>query len=221
VTDKPLLAGAFGARGVGKTQWLVRWLKARKAVRLAAWDFKHDPALDALGCRSFTSLPDLCRAMVAPRFKVRYLVDHEKDLKPQFDLFCRAIWLAGDLDAYIGELPTVTGPGRAPKSWQQCVNIGREYTRHDGKLVGLTIAADAQRFAEVDRSFTSNLDVIHCGRFGDEDDARAAAKKLGCEWPELMQLPDLAFIEKIHGPAACTRGVLSFRNTSKKSSPRP
>lgn len=214
------MVGAFGARGVGKTAWARRWIEARRPQRLAVWDYKHDPMLVGLG-RPIDTLPELCKAMIAPRFKVQYLVDHDGDVKAQFDVFCRACWLAGDMLAYVTELPEVTGPGRAPKSWKKCVNVGREYRRHDGRIVGLTIVGDGQRMPEIDHAFTSNLDIIHCGRMGDEDDARAAAKKLGVPWPELLTLPDLHWVERAHGEPAARRGVLTFRSASKKSSPAP
>jgi hypothetical protein len=220
VGPKALAVGAFGARGVGKTQWAKRWLKARAAPRLAAWDYKHDPALSDLG-QAFTSLPDMCRAMAAKRFSVRYLVDHDGDVAAQFDLFCRACWLAGDLDMYVSELPEVSKPGRAPAAWKKCVNVGREYKRHDGQIVGITILADAQRAAECDKSFISNLDLIHCGRMGHDDDAMAVAKKLHCPWQELMTLPDLHYFERAPGALTFTRGVLTFGNSRKnKSEPK-
>ncbi|MDB5966151.1 MAG: hypothetical protein JWQ72_2651 [Polaromonas sp.] len=214
MNEKALMAGFFGARGTGKTIAAKRWIAARKPPRLIVWDYKHDPGMADLG-RPITELPALCAAMKAPRFQLRYLVNFDGDVKAQFDVFCRAAWLAGDLTMFVDEVPEVTAPGRAPAAWKKCVNVGREYTRHDGQVVGLTILGAGQRAAEVDKSFLSNLDVMHCGRMGHDDDAKAVAKKLGCSWLDLMQLPDLHWIERTNGEPA-TRGVLSFRNTAKK-----
>lgn len=202
------MVGFFGARGTGKTVGAVRHIKAARAPRFVAWDFKHDPRLEGIG-RPIDSMPALIRAMAAPRWQLRYLVDHDADIKAQFDLFCRAAWLAGDAVVYVGELPEVTAPGRAPAAWKKIVNVGREYRRADGHVVGLSIVGDGQRLAECDKSYTGNLDVIRCGRMGNEADARAAAALLNCDWRALLTLPDLDYFERRFG-ATAERGRLHF-----------
>lgn len=204
------MVGLFGARGTGKTVAAKRYLYAAKPARMVLWDFKHDPTLASVGC-PFHDLPALIRAMRAPRWQLRYMVDHDADMKAQFDLFCRAAWLAGDLTLFVDEVPEVTKPGRAPPAWKKIVNVGREYTRADGQVVGISILAAGQRAAECDKSFIANLDVVRAGRMGYEDDARALAKKIGCQWAELMNLPDLEYFERTAGSAAPTRGKLTFR----------
>lgn len=207
--SKPLMVGFFGARGTGKTVAAVRYVKAAKPARLAVWDYKHDPRMAAVG-RPYTELASMIKAMRTARFQLRYLVDHDKDTAAQFDLFCRAAWLAGDLTIFVDEVPEVTKPGRAPPAWKKIVNVGREYTRGDGRVVGITILAAGQRAAECDKSFISNLDIVRAGRMGHEDDARALAKKIGCAWSELMTLPDLHYFERGAGSVAFSRGVLTF-----------
>lgn len=205
------MAGFFGGRGTGKTTGALAYIKARRPARLLAWDYKSDPRLAGLG-RPLGSLPDVIRAMSGDRWQLRYLVDHDRDLRAQFDLFCRAAWLAGDALVYVGELPEVTAPGRAPAAWKKIVNVGREYSRPgDGRIVGLSIVGDGQRLAECDKSFTSNLELIRCGRMGHEDDARAAARLLNCPWGELMTLPNLAYFERRQGDVFPQRGVLRFK----------
>jgi hypothetical protein len=215
---KPLRIGAFGATGTGKTAWLIQVLRKQKPPRLVLWDFKHDAPLDAIGAKAYTSLPAMIQAMKAPRFQVRYLVNHDHDVIEQFEMVCRAVWLAGDVLLYVAEMPEVTGPGRAPKTWRKLVNIGRSYRLpHLGqRVVGCSIYGDAQRFNEVDLSFRSNLDVVHCGRLGEEGDARQAAKKLRCTFEEVMALPDLHYIEYAAG-GETGRGVLRFPTSRKKS----
>lgn len=203
------MRGFFGARGTGKTVAAVRHLKAAKPARLIVWDFKHDPGLAGVG-KPIRAIPDLVRAMAAPRFALRYLVDHDRDIGEQFDYFCRAAWLAGDLTLFVDEVPEVTKPGRAPPAWKKIVNVGREYTRGDSRVVGITILAAGQRAAECDKSFISNLDVVRAGRMGHEDDAKALAKKIGCSWSDLMTLPDLHYFERAAGSVAFARGQLRF-----------
>lgn len=218
---KPLTIGVFGAKGCGKTAWALQYLRAAKPARLAVWDFKHDPRLASTG-RAYSDLPAFFEALKARRFQARYLVDHDADIERQFDGFCRALWLAGDAFLYVCELPELVKHGRQPASWRKVVNIGREYRRWDGQVVGLWLLADGQRPAECGRSFIANLDVLHCGRLGDEDDARTAAKKLGVPWPQLMQLPDLHWLERAPGDTAPRSGVLRLPGVrAKKTTPPP
>jgi hypothetical protein len=215
---KPMRIGAFGATGTGKTAWLIQVLRKQRPPRLVLWDFKHDPPLDAIGAKPYTSLPALVQAMKAPTFCLRYMVNHDADVIAQFEIVCRAVWLAGNVLLYVAELPEVTKPGLAPKSWKKLVNVGRNYRLpHLGPTpVGSSIYADAQRFNEVDLSFRSNLDVVHVGRLGEEPDAKQAARKLGCKFEEIMALPNLHYVERAAG-ADCARGVLRFSTTRKKN----
>lgn len=215
-TDTARLQGAFGATGSGKTAWAVQQV-ARHPLRnrLAVWDFKHDRRLAPLGTsvkgQAATAMPAMMKAMKATAFKLRYMADHDADVHEQFKFFCMACWEAGNVLMVVDELPEVTAPGRAPPVWRKCINVGREYTGADGKTKTLAIIGMAQRCAEVDKSFLSNLDVLHVGRMGEANDARDLAAKLGCDWRELTTLPNLHWIEKRAGQVEATRGVLSFR----------
>lgn len=212
--DKPLRVGLFGATGTGKSVAAKRYLQQLRAPRVLVWDFKHDPMLRDVG-RPFNELPALIRAMAAPRWQLRYLVDHDRDIKDQFTLFCRAAHAAGDLVLFVDEVPEVSAPGRAPPAWKKIVNTGREYERADGRVVGIAIIAAGQRAAECDKSFIANLDIVRAGRMGHEDDARAMGNVIGCDWRELLRLPDLEYFERSAGSVAPTRGRITF---SKKKS---
>lgn len=207
---KPLMVGLFGARGTGKTTRALQHIRQAKPQRLLVWDFKHDPRLDGSG-EVLTDAAALARRMCGASWKLRYLVDHRRSVREQFEHFCGAAWLAGDLTMYVGELAEVTAPGRAPPVWKQCVNVGREYRRADGRVVGLHIVGDSQRLAECDRSFTGNLDWLWCGRQGNENDAKAAAALLNVPWRQLLELPDLQYFERKAGGAPATKGVLRIR----------
>lgn len=216
---KALTVAAFGARGTGKTAFVVQRLKADNPGRLLVWDFKHDPALEGIG-KPMDKLPALIGACKSPAFKLRYLVDHGRDLSAQFDLFCQAAWLAGDVTIFVDELPEVTKANRAPAAWRRCVNIGRLYRSADGREKSIAIIGAGQRPAECDKSFISNCDLIHTGRLSHADDARALAPSIGCDWRELLTLPDLHWIEREAGKIEPARGVLQFRkNISKPKKP--
>lgn len=207
---KALAYAAFGARGTGKTAWVVQLLLQLRPARLAVWDFKHDPALRNTG-QAVTDLAALIRAMAAPQFQLRYLVDHDQDIHAQFQLFCLACWAAGNLVMFVDELPEVTKANKAPPAWRKCVNVGRDYV-DQGKRKSLTIIGAGQRPAECDKSFIANCDVVHTGRLGHLGDAKQMAAAWGCKPEDLTTLPDLAWIEKRAHQAGLSRGVLTFRN---------
>lgn len=209
---------ALGARGTGKTAWMIR--QCASDARLAVWDFKGDPTLRGIGQR-FTDLGAMVRAMAAPKFRVHYVVNHGADIDAQFDLFCRACWLAGNLRMFVAELPEVTRAGRAPPSWRRCVNVGRLYEGPKGKRLWLSIIAEAQRFAEIDRSVTGNADMIHLGRLGNLSDCKQFGAMWGIKPGDLATMPDLHWIEKVPDKPGFTRGVLTFGNAAKKKTAPP
>jgi hypothetical protein len=206
---KALTYAAFGARGTGKTAWVKQLLGKLKPPRLLIWDFKNDPALEGMGT-PVTGLPELIRGAKAPKFKMRYLVDHGRDIHAQFDLFCQAAWLAGDLMIFVDELPEVTKANKAPQAWRRCVNVGRLYRGHDGAERSISIIGAGQRPAECDKSFISNADIIHTGRLSHQGDARDLAQSIGCDFRALMSLPDLHFFEREAGKIEFSKGILKF-----------
>lgn len=207
---KALAIAAFGARGTGKTAWIKQLIAREKPARLLVWDFKHDPSLNEGMGEAVTDLGAVARGAEAARFKLRYMVDHNKDITAQFDLFCRIAWAAGDLTLFVDELPEVTKANRAPPAWRKCVNVGREYRGNDGKIRRLTIIGAGQRPAECDKSFIANCDVIHTGRLGDMGDAKRIASAWGLDPAELATMPDLQWIEKRADSLALMRGILKF-----------
>lgn len=217
---KAQLLAAFGARGTGKTAWVRQQLDQLAPPRLIVWDFKHDPALTTLGT-AHRELAGLIRAMKAPTFQARYLVDHTKDFQEQFGLFCRAAYLAGNLVMFVDELPEVTKANRAPADWRRCVNVGRDYTGADGKRRSITIIGAGQRPAECDKSFIANADVLHTGRLSNQADARELAASLGCNFRELLALADLEWIERRAGQIDYTRGRLTFAAKKSQAPARP
>lgn len=218
MASKALTIAAFGARGTGKTVWVRQQIAAAAPPRLLVWDFKHDPGLEGVG-QAVNSLPGMIRALKAPAFKVRYLVDHSRDLVGQFDLFCQAAWLAGNVLVFVDELPEVTKANKAPPAWRRIVNIGREYRGSDGALRHISIIGAGQRPAECDKSFISNCDVIHTGRLSHAGDARQIAEFMGCDYTELMRLPDLEWVERRAGVVEMQRGKIIFE--AKKRAKKP
>lgn len=216
-TPKALTLAVFGARGTGKTAWTKQTLARMKPSRLIVWDFKNDPALEGVGVVA-KSLPAMIAGMKAQRFQFRYQVDHSRPILPQFELFCAAAFLAGNLTMFVDELPEVTKANRAPPAWRRCVNVGRLYRGADGKERSISIIGAGQRPAECDKSFISNADLIHTGRLSHTGDAKELAQSLGCPWRDLLTLPDLHYIERNAGEIEPSRGILTFskNKVSKK-----
>ena len=215
-SSKALTIAAFGARGTGKTAWVRQQIAAAKPTRLIVWDFKHDPALEGVG-RAFSSLPEFIRSLKGSTFKSRYLVDHRTDVHQQFDYFCKAAWQAGCLLMFVDELPEVTKANKAPPAWRRCVNVGRDYRDDKGVRKWLSIIGAGQRPAECDKSFIANADVIHTGRLANSQDARELSQSLGCDYRDLLALPDLHWVERSAGQIEPVRGVLKFSNTKKRA----
>lgn len=207
------MVGAFGARGTGKTAWLMQQLKAEPC--LAVWDYKHDPRMSSWG-RGFTDMRAFIQALRAPRFCYRYMPARNHPtfaVEDQFKMFCLAAFERGCMAIFVDELPAVTRSNKAPQAWRECVNIGREYrTAGSNQVKWLSIYATAQRPSECDKSFISNLDVVHTGRLSFANDARVMSQSIGASAEEIMALPDLHYLEKSADQAKYLRGVLKFSN---------
>lgn len=199
----------FGARGTGKTAWIKQRIRREAPPRLLVWDFKNDPTLEDMG-RPVATLPAMFAAMKAPRFQLRYKVNHATDIKLQFEYFCRGAYEAGCLLMFVDELPEVTKAGSAPPAWRRCVNVGRDYRDSQGARKWLSIIGAGQRAAECDKSFISNADVIHTGRANHLDDAIQIARTLGCKPTDIVNLPNLHWIEKDAAKTTFERGILKF-----------
>lgn len=219
-SSKALAIAAFGARGTGKTAWVKQQLAAAKPARLMVWDFKHDPAMEGVG-KAHATLPDFIRSLKVATFQSRYLVDHRADVHIQFDWFCKAAWQAGCLLMFVDELPEVTKANKAPAAWRRCVNVGRDYRDDKGARKWLSIIGAGQRPAECDKSFIANCDVIHTGRLANTADARELAQSLGCDFRELLSLPDLHWIERRAGQVDFSRGMLKFSNKKSPAKKAP
>lgn len=199
---KPLIVAALGSRGTGKSAWVRQYLYRMKPARLAIWDYmdEHDwagPAVHDLGAA--------IRLMASARFVVRFVPSHDDDVKAlQFEKWCRACMVAGNLTAYVEELAFVTTAHKAPPGWRAMCLLGRHH-RHRVSIIGTS-----QRPNQVDKEFLSNADLIHCGRLGNGMDAKAAAEVLAVHYSEVQRLPDLAYIERATGDIDPTRGLLSF-----------
>lgn len=199
---KPLIVAALGSRGTGKSAWVLQYLQAMKPPRLALWDYMDEaewagPAVHDIGAA--------IRAMAAASFCIRFVPSHDEEVTPlQFEAWCKACMLAGNLTAYVEELAFVTTAHKAPAAWRAMCLLGR-HARHRVSIIGTS-----QRPNQVDKEFLSNADLVHCGRLGNAPDAKAAAAVLAVHHIEVQRMPDLHYIERATGSIEPTRGVLTF-----------
>lgn len=207
---KPFLWAALGSRGTGKSAWVKRQVEQIKPARLAVWDLmkEYGHGTEDLGAA--------IRALSAKRFSVCFYPSRNAEVREQqFDLWCRALLAAGNLLAIVEELAFVTKPYKAPAGWQELSLLGR-HPEHAVSIIGTS-----QRPAHIDKDFLGNCDLIHCGRLGEEPDAKKAGPKVNVPWKELMLLPDLHFVERHSSSVEATRGVLSFGRSRPPSGQVP
>jgi len=195
---KAKVIAVFGARGTGKSGWIKQHQEVRLAKRLIVWDYMHEYQQIA---RPLNTLGDMLQAIRLKAWRVAYQVDHAKQ-DAAFDFVCSAARAVGNCTLLVEELAFVTKANKAPSAWRQATLIGRHS--------GVTIIGASQRPASVDKDFIACADIIHCGRLANEPDAKAVATFLGCDWRELINLPDLHFIELDVTKRETTRGVLRF-----------
>lgn len=204
--SKPLVVAALGSRGTGKSAWVKARIARLKPSRLAVWDYMREYE------GGTSNLGECIRSMSARTFRAVFQPSHDTATSErQFDLWCAAVYAAGNLTALVEELAFVTKPSRAPEAWRRLSLIGRHR--------GVSIIGTSQRPASIDKDFLANCDIVHCGRLAYRPDAEKAAMVLGVEVDELLRLPDLAWIERAAGAMQCARGALKF-DAPQRRAPR-
>lgn len=211
MSGKPLIVAALGARGTGKSAYVKQRLEQLRPSRLAVWDLMQEYA----GVASTSKLGDCIRAMRARRFAVAFHPSRDDATRArQFDTWCRAVLLAGDVLAIVEELRFVTTASHAPGPWREMTLLGR-HDRHRVSIIGTS-----QRPAHIDKDFLGNADLIHCGRLTARADARVAGEVLGVDFREVLALPDLAYIERAASSSTPSRGALKFSTARRVARPR-
>lgn len=141
-------------------------LRKEGGPRMLVWD-----PLEEYGeftTRTVTKPGDLARAVNAKSFRVSYFPGHDPaKFGPQFGMFCRIAFEAGNLLMLVEELADVTKPSFAPLSWRQCTKKGRH--------AGLRIIAASQRPADVDKHYLSGLTYARCFTLRFPEDRKAMA----------------------------------------------
>lgn len=175
-----------GATGSGKGVGINAHMKELRPARLIVFDPLHEYA--DLG-QVVRTVAQLIAAMKKPAFRVVWQPDDETDyeskaFKAEFDLFCRAAFIAGDLVMLVEELELVTRPSWAPAAWRNCTKRGRHK--------GLIILAATQRPADADKAFWSSCSYIRCHSLREAGDIERMSRSLKVPYEQIDKLQTVA-----------------------------
>lgn len=180
------ITAVVGASGTGKSTWIRKKFLKPMPGRVMVWSHKPDyvdlaPQVSDLGAA--------IASMNAKKFKVNFQPSWDAKVRAaQFDLFCRAARVAGNLTLIIEELHMVTSPSHAPGPWQQVSCMGRAY--------GLRVIGTSQRPAHMDKDFLSNSTAVVCFRVNDVNAQRTMAQALGVPLDQVKALPNYKYFHR-------------------------
>lgn len=198
-SNKPSLRAYIGATGSGKGVSIREHLKAERPARLVIWDPLRE--YGQFG-QYVSTIPDLCKAMAAPAFAVCFWPGPEVEkFGPRFDLFCRAVFSAGNCTVHIEELADVTTPSHAPPSWRRITKQGRHR--------GLRVIAATQRPADCDKAFLSGITYARAFTVRWPKDKKVLAECMG---ETVDEISSLTTIEKPDGSTQITYLEKDFRS---------
>lgn len=175
-----------GATGSGKGVGIRDYLASQKPPRLAIFDPMHEYGDIA---RPVATVAAVIAAMKAKNFRVTWQPSDETDFegkafKRDFELFCRACFIAGNMEMLVEELELVTRPTWAPAAWRNCTKRGRH--------VGLRIVAACQRPADCDKAFWSSCTYVRAFALREHEDRARVARALNVPLEEIDALRTLA-----------------------------
>lgn len=204
----------LGARGCGKSTWFRQLLEQRRPKRLGLWDVKREHAIDGT-----TDLGQYVRALRGRTWQLAFYptMTDDKRRALEFNIWCLAMYRAKHCFAGVEELAFVTTPSRAPQGWRTLSLLGRDENPEGGAV---SVAATSQRPASIDKDFLGNATLIHCGRLPYANDAETVARTLGVMAAELMELAQLAWIERGQADRKVRRGqVVPSARTKSRAPP--
>lgn len=172
--NKAKIVAVIGASGTGKSSFIKGKL-LRRYKRLLVWSplEKTDNYADFCGGRVVTGkITELVAAIKAGDKAIVYVPTGDgKEVKRQFDLFCRIAWELVGCTVLVEELSRVTMASWSPPAWRNLSTAGRHQ--------GLTIIGTSQRPASIDKDFLGNCSEIRCYRVNYDNDAKVMADALG------------------------------------------
>lgn len=177
----------IGATGSGKGASMRAHLRQDKPTRLVGFDPMHEWGDVAT---PVPTVAEAIRAMKAKRFAVVWQPDDDTDtdskaFKADFQLLCKAAFLAGDLTFLAEEVETFTKPTWAPPAWRNLTKRGRH--------VGIKVVAAMQRPADADKALLSSCTYVRCFALREHEDRQRMAKSLAVDLAQIERLKTLSY----------------------------
>lgn len=174
--NKAKIHAVIGASGTGKSSYIKKDL-LRDYDQLVVWSPLEDTDDYATFCGGVVArkITDLVAEVKAGATAIVYwpAAGSDKELKQQFDLFCRVVFECRGAHVLVEELSQVTMPSWAPPAWKKLSTAGRHR--------GLTLIGVSQRPANIDKDFLGNCTEVRCYRVNYDADAKVMADSLGLQ----------------------------------------
>ena len=205
------IIAVIGASGTGKSSYIKGEL-LKRYKRLVIWSPLEatDNYAGFCGGQVVTSrITALVDAIKAGAKAVVYVpTGSDKDVKKQFDLFCRVVWTMPGATVLVEELSRVTMPSWAPPAWKNVSTAGRHQ--------GLKVIATSQRPAQVDKDFFGNCSEIRCFALVYEEDAKTMSKVTRVPVDEILNLPKFHYRHRYVTEKRTVSGVVSVPHGTRK-----
>ncbi|PMS38453.1 hypothetical protein [Trinickia symbiotica] len=199
------IIGVVGASSMGKGIFVKGYLRKLPRRRpIVVWSplEETDDYAAVIGGERVTSVAALVAAIKAGKTRLVFVPsENEKELKAQFDRFCRTVWHLAGWCVVVEELSNVTMASWAPPAWKKISTAGRHK--------GLTVIGTSQRPAHVDKDFFGNCTEIRCYRMGYKADAVAMADVMILDYRELLKLDQFHYVHRDKATKTNTPGVLN------------
>lgn len=170
--NKADIIAVIGASGTGKSSYIKGKL-LKRYKRLLIWSPLEKTDQYAAFCNgTVTSRITEFIALVKAGTKAIVFVPSgtDKEMKAQFDLFCRVVWEVENCHCLVEELSRVTMASWSPPAWRNLSTASRHQ--------GITLIGTTQRPASVDKDFLGNCTEVRCYRVNYDNDAKVMADSL-------------------------------------------
>ncbi|CAN0621092.1 conserved protein of unknown function [Burkholderia multivorans] len=181
------IVAVIGASGNGKGIYVKERLRGWRGPILV-WSplERTDDYAGVIGGEPVTTIPGLVGGIKAGRKRLVYVPQKTgKELKTEFDRFCRIAWEMRGWCVVVEELSRVTMPSYAPPAWKNLSTAGRHQ--------GLEIIGTSQRPAQIDKDFLGNCSEIRCYGLVYPEDAKAMGGAMRIDPTELLDLPQFHY----------------------------